>query len=266
MQFEKFDNGITIRGWTITKNKSTIGNETEMKAWSQKLGIGILPEMVFGNNYLKLKHNASGKELKFDCIDALDLVNKTELPDIVVMASEAWRKGNLKTLEGMIGKETIQPFDWTFTTDYKGTLPADAVVAVTDEKIDIAKLQQPDPILFYDDDLILFEDELGDNGTSTVSIKVRVMPTCLFILQRFFLRVDGVVFKMFDTRYFLQFHKPYFIREFQRKELSYQAVLDALNLKYDGVGISKIRENNLVAELLPLVEIVNEKIEFPTTA
>jgi len=248
------------------KKKATIGNEHEMKEWSQQLGIGILPEMVFGNNFLNLKHNASGKELKFGCIEALDLVNKTELPDIVVMASEAWRKGNLKTLEGMIGKETIQPFDWTFTTDYKGTLPSDAIVTVTEEKIDIVKLQQPDPILFYDDDLILFEDELGDNGTSTVSLKVRVMPTCLFILQRFFLRVDGVIFKMFDTRYFLQFHKPYFIREFQRKELSYQLVLDALNLKYDGVGISKIRENNLVAELLPLVEIVNEKIEFPIDA
>lgn len=49
--------------------------------------------MVFGNNYLKLKHNASGRELVFDCIDALDMVNKNELPDIVVMASEAWRKG-----------------------------------------------------------------------------------------------------------------------------------------------------------------------------
>lgn len=106
MNIEKFDNGITIRGWTITKNKATIGNENEMKMyvlwemfqvlnfrWSQKLGIGILPEMVFGNNYLKLRHNASGREVIFSCIDALDMVNKTEAPDIVVMASEAWRKG-----------------------------------------------------------------------------------------------------------------------------------------------------------------------------
>jgi type 2A phosphatase activator TIP41 len=262
MNFDKLDNGITIRGWTITRNKSNIGSDVEMKTWSEHLKLSILPEMVFGNNFLKIKHNASDQVLCFNCIDALDQVNKTTAPNITVLASEAWRQGNLKTLEGMVGKETISPFDWTFSTEYKGTISSEMSVTSTEEKIDLVKLQQPDPILFYDE-IILYEDELGDNGTSTVSLRVRVMPTCLFVLQRFYLRVDGVLFKQFDTRIFLQFHQNYCIRECSMKESDYQSILDQLNQKYEELGISKIRDNVIVSELLPQGHIVcNEKVEF----
>ncbi|PWN42829.1 TIP41-domain-containing protein [Ceraceosorus guamensis] len=61
-----------------------------------------------------------------------------------------------------------------------------------------------EPILFFDE-VVLFEDELGDNGTSAVSVKVRVMPSCLLLLCRFFLRVDDVLFRIFDTRLFVDF-------------------------------------------------------------
>ncbi len=61
-----------------------------------------------------------------------------------------------------------------------------------------------EPILFYDD-IVLFEDELADNGSSIVNVKVRVMPSGFLVLQRFFLRVDDVVFRVFDTRLYCQF-------------------------------------------------------------
>lgn len=61
-----------------------------------------------------------------------------------------------------------------------------------------------EPILFYDD-IVLYEDELADNGTSIVNVKVRVMPSGFLVLQRFFLRVDEVVFRVFDTRLYCQF-------------------------------------------------------------
>lgn len=64
--------------------------------------------------------------------------------------------------------------------------------------------EKAEPILFFDD-LILYEDELGDNGSSMLNVKVRVMPTGLLVLQRFFLRVDNVVFRMFDTRMYIGF-------------------------------------------------------------
>ena len=44
-------------------------------------------------------------------------------------------------------------------------------VLETTERIDIEKLKQRERICFYDD-IMLFEDELSDNGCSVLSVKV----------------------------------------------------------------------------------------------
>jgi type 2A phosphatase activator TIP41 len=67
--------------------------------------------------------------------------------------------------------DEVKPFDWTFTTDYKGTLTGGFAVTPTDTRIDIEKLRQREKILFYHD-LSLFEDELHDNGTAVCSVKI----------------------------------------------------------------------------------------------
>lgn len=64
-----------------------------------------------------------------------------------------------------------QNFDWTFSTDYKGTLGDKVVVEPTDETINFELLKQKDQILFYHD-LTLFEDELHDHGISKLSVKI----------------------------------------------------------------------------------------------
>ncbi|KAF8258589.1 TIP41-like family-domain-containing protein [Lactarius quietus] len=77
--------------------------------------------------------------------------------------------------------------------------------------IPIAELSRPDPILFYAE-IPLFEDELHDNGASHL---LRVMPTCIFILSRFTLRVDNVLFRAHDTRIYHSFASapPLLVRE-----------------------------------------------------
>ncbi|RVW71688.1 Importin subunit alpha-1a [Vitis vinifera] len=67
------------------------------------------------------------------------------------------------------------------------------------KKIDVASLASKEPILFYDE-VILYEDELADSGVSLLTVKVRVMPTCWFLLLRFWFRVDGVLMRLRDTR------------------------------------------------------------------
>lgn len=67
--------------------------------------------------------------------------------------------------------EYAAPYDWTFSTPYRGTVKSARAAEPTTERIDIEKLKRQEPILFYDD-VILFEDELGDNGTSQLSAKV----------------------------------------------------------------------------------------------
>jgi hypothetical protein len=82
-------------------------------------------------------------------------------------------------------------YDWTYSTDYKGTLQRikrslndlaasntplftrtlDVKYIPTEDRIDIEKVKQREPILWYDE-VNLYEDELHDHGISIMSIKV----------------------------------------------------------------------------------------------
>lgn len=44
-------------------------------------------------------------------------------------------------------------------------------VTKTSDRIDLEKLKQREKIMFYDD-IVLFEDELADNGASVLNIKI----------------------------------------------------------------------------------------------
>lgn len=65
----------------------------------------------------------------------------------------------------------MKPFDWTFSSDYTGTITGPFKIVETEEKIDIDRLKTREKILFYQD-LILYEDELHDNGIATCSVKI----------------------------------------------------------------------------------------------
>ena len=51
----------------------------------------------------------------------------------------------------------------------------------------------------------LYEDDLHDNGQVTLTCKIRVMPTVVFCLERLWVRVDGVMLRVRDTRVSLEF-------------------------------------------------------------
>lgn len=55
------------------------------------------------------------------------------------------------------------------------------------------------------------------------------MPQCFLILLRFFLRIDGVMFRVYDTRIFHEWGNNYVIREISHSEISYD---DALQVFY----------------------------------
>jgi len=76
-----------------------------------------------------------------------------------------------------VSHKVSHPFDWTFTTDYRGTLVGDwKSVAATDLRIDMEKLKQKEAIVFFDE-IHLYEDELADHGCASCSIKVvRTIP------------------------------------------------------------------------------------------
>jgi hypothetical protein len=76
-----------------------------------------------------------------------------------------------------------KPYDWTYTTTYPGheddapsasrsaPLWRPAETGNSSHTIPYAELSRPDPILFYAE-IPLFEDELHDNGSSNLLVKI----------------------------------------------------------------------------------------------
>ncbi|RXW25420.1 hypothetical protein EST38_g438 [Candolleomyces aberdarensis] len=226
---------IEIFDWSITASTNPISNASECDSLQATLGFP-LPEMTFGNNLLTLEHKSSSWKYSFTTEGALKAVKNGELGP---------GDGGVKTVP-------TKPYDWTYTTTYPGGLePSDSEKPSGEEKpveskwiaadpedpsqaIPMAELTRPDPILFYAE-IPLFEDELHDNGSSALLVRIRVMPGCLFILARFTLRVDNVLFRQFDTRIYHSFSSspPLIVRETSGWEAPYDRVKRLLPMRDD---------------------------------
>lgn len=59
--------------------------------WEQKLQTSHLPEMVFGDSLLALKHMRTGVQIHFNAFDALAGWKKESLPPVEVPAAAQWK-------------------------------------------------------------------------------------------------------------------------------------------------------------------------------
>ncbi|CAG4941045.1 unnamed protein product [Colias eurytheme] len=177
--------------------------------YCRELNIPHFPDMVFPKNILILEHR-SGATIEFNPLDALKRVS-SRVEAIEVACAEAWQESRPEA------EKQKKSFDWTFSTDYKGTLSGNVTVQDTDETINFDLLKRKEQILFYHD-LTLFEDELHDHGISKLSVKIRVMPSYWYVLLRYFLRVDDVLVRSHETRMFHLLNTDYVLREFTAKE------------------------------------------------
>lgn len=195
--------------------------------------------MVFPKNILTVTYK-NGYRLEFNPLDALKCVESCKKGPQVACAEE-WQESRPQNLLS----EKVKPFDWTFSSDYQGTIGEGFVVEPTDVKLDIFKLMKKEAILFYHD-LTLFEDELHDHGIASCSVKIvslirvmirwkenlifssfrfflqRVMPSGFFILLRFFLRVDDVLIRINDTRFHYEIENNFILKEYTSKEATVQ--------------------------------------------
>ena len=145
--------------------------------------------MVFPDNVLRIEHATAKLGLEFNALDALKRVNDKE-DSIKVAIAEAWKGARYKrtpsevkykenifsictsTRNGVeIDHKVSHPFDWTFTSDYRGTVFGNVAIAETDLRIDMEKLKEKERILFFDE-IHLYEDELADHGCTSCSVKV----------------------------------------------------------------------------------------------
>jgi type 2A phosphatase activator TIP41 len=124
--------------------------------------------------------------------------------------------------------------------------------------IDRALLQATDvPILFYDETL-LYQDDLEDCGEISFDVKLRVMPSCWFVLSREFLRVDGALLRIRDTRLFHRFgddrvHAELTWRDFAISPNPSSAERSDLDVNVNAIPQSLMRNPAALAERLPIV-------------
>nr|KAF6291859.1 TOR signaling pathway regulator [Myotis myotis] len=206
--FQSSHRDFSFGPWTLTATKTHIMKSADVEKLADELHMPSLPEMMFGDNVLRIQHG-SGFGIEFNATDALRCVNNYQ-GMLKVACAEEWQESRN---EGEHSKEVIKPYDWTFTTDYKGTL-------------------------------------LGE------SLKLkRVMPSSFFLLLRFFLRIDGVLIRMNDTRLYHEADKTYMLREYTSRESR------IANLMH--VPPSLFTEPNEMSQHLPIKERVCEKLLFP---
>ncbi|XP_024005761.1 TIP41-like protein isoform X2 [Eutrema salsugineum] len=262
--------GLRIHDWEIETLRGTILTSLALQDWEEKLHTSHLPEMVFGENALVLRHLSSHAKIHFNAFDALAGWKQEGLPPVEVPAAEKWK------FRSKPSQQVILDYDYTFTTPYRGSevvekdqeeekanteVEASLQWENCDEQIDLAALSLKEPILFYDE-VVLYEDELADNGVSLLTVKVRVMPSSWFLLLRFWLRVDGVLMRLRETRMHCVFGKgetPTVLRESCWREATFQS----LSAKGYPVDLAVYSDPSSISQRLPVIKQMTQKLKIP---
>uniref|UniRef100_A0A8C3SR64 TIP41-like protein n=1 Tax=Chelydra serpentina TaxID=8475 RepID=A0A8C3SR64_CHESE len=218
--FQSTSRDFTFGPWRLNAARTHIMKSAQAERLADELHMPSLPEMMFGDNILRIQHDY-GFGIEFNATDALKCVNNYQ-GMIKVACAEEWQESRT---EAEHTKEVVKPYDWTYTTDYKGTLLGETVklkVVPTTDHIDTEKLKAREQIMFFEE-VLLFEDELHDHGVSSLSVKIA--------------------------------DKPYMLREYTSKESKISSLTH--------VPPSLFTEPNEISQYLPVKETVYEKLEFP---
>jgi type 2A phosphatase activator TIP41 len=253
------NSGIDLHGWSVRASRGAIASTAREEAVGAELGIK-LPGMLFDDSGLRLVHGASGVALDFRAVDALRGVGPAD-PSVRVAAAKVW---DARVAPDDVEIAVLQgASDWTFSTRYAGSLAAgggegsaarlfraDGAAAV-----DYASLRRTDVPILFSAEVILFEDELDDNGTASYKVRVRVMPDSFFVLARFFLRVDGVLLRVHDARYFHRFGSDVLVRECSTRESDYQTLRET-------VTSDVLLDAEQVAAVMPVVSSETDNLKL----
>ena len=139
-------------------------------------------------------------------------------------------------------ENTTFHYDWTYSTPFVGSIATGGSISTRSNDsgrsdqiakdgprsfgwcslersgMDMSLLtDQSVPILYYDQ-VDLYEDDLHDNGFISYGVKVRVMPRCIYVLARLFLRVDNVLVRVRDARWLVDFQEQCIFRDVTWRE------------------------------------------------
>ncbi|KAG6406626.1 hypothetical protein SASPL_134232 [Salvia splendens] len=218
--------GFLIHGWEIETTKRSILNSSLLQQWEEKLQTTHLPEMVFGESCLILKHVNRGIKLHFNAFDALCGWKLEALPPVEVPAAALWK---FRCLEEDLLKK----------------VSAVLIGKIVRNKLTWLHYQLKDLFFSKMKYVVLYEDELADNGISLLTVKV--------------LRVDGVLMRLRDTRVHCSFREstvPVILREICWREATFKA----LSSKGYPTNSAAYTDPRIISERLPMAMRKTQKL------
>mgnify|MGYP002620088443 CR=1 FL=1 len=226
------------------------------------------------------KRNQKYKQ-DYDKSEDTEVINV--LPEeLKIKQAEHWK--NKKVAEDADIRVLEKISDWTFSTPYKGTVreftqkPKESLdditvgveqLKISDSKIYIEKTKEDiplgnltpqNPIKWYNE-YVLFEDELGDCGLSQSTFRFRCMGDCFFGLLRYYLRIDDVIVRIYDTRIYHEYDKDYILREFSVRENTFDE-LKKKGFKFTSEFITDHRQSDIIYPQLDSRMVFKEKVFF----
>lgn len=195
-----------LSGWVFRSTRGPIATEAEKDSMelprghqSEEPTFPAFPEQLFMHNSLVIRHRLSRVTFTFRAKAALSQWLKDDHEPVQVAFSSKWQKDRRGVLESV----DKLSYDWTFTTSYAGGVEG-STCQKSSKQMNMSLLTDRNAPILYFDSFPLYVSELDDMGTSEMSVKIRVMPTCWFVLLRFFLRIDGQMVRLKDTRYYCE--------------------------------------------------------------
>lgn len=236
--------GISIAGFGIGTSQGPVGDNTWMiqtgdmlEEMAQSRSIPrprrkiCIPQVVYPTAHVAIE-GASGVWMSWDAVDALQDwaqahheiaihsrvahqgVAIIKPPDIV-----EWEERR-KHGRAHAASSSVMHFDWTFTTNFLGRAEGGQWNELDESGMRTSLLTDSSvPILFFDE-VTLYQDDLNGKGHVDYSIKLRVMPTCCYVLARTWVRADNVLVRLRESKVLLDFFgmKPQIYRDVSWRE------------------------------------------------
>jgi hypothetical protein len=245
--------GVSVAGFDIGTSQGPIADEAwyklhgaELEDMAQSRSIPrprrkiCLPEMVFPTAHVAMEGH--GVWFSWDCSDALEawarahheiaIHSRISHNGVSVMRARDAKLWDAKRKHGVADDKVSSVFhyDWTYSTPFTGKHEGGKWKDLEESGMNVSLLTDTSvPILFFDE-IILFEDDLHDNGQVQYSVKLRVMPTCSYVLARLWVRVDNIILRVRETRILFAFgdgsKKPEIYRDVAWRECMWNSLAD----------------------------------------
>ncbi|GMH49281.1 hypothetical protein TrVE_jg1365 [Triparma verrucosa] len=111
----------------------------------------------------------------------------------------------------------LLPWDWTYTTHYSP--PQISTISVTTLPVKILIERLP---IIYSSHVIIYDSDLDDSGSSTLTISIRCTSTYVYVRSRNLVRIDNVLVRCFDWRVYYEIGSRIVFKETEFKCIQWE--------------------------------------------